>query len=185
MTEMAREWLSKQAPGLQQTIQDRTMMARDGTPEDVAHGAAFLAAPESGWITGASAAGGRWPNGFLGHPDITALTSAKLSWRHAARTRAGCCVTVWFSGATRGRERSPEDSDDAHLLCGMEFSRALLNLCKNADALPWRHPIRGHFISALISLLTVWLMRWCFRLSASSACPSTRQERSYPFRRSA
>ena len=68
MTEMAREWLSKQAPGLQQTIQDRTMMARDGTPEDVAHGAAFLAAPESGRITGASAAGGRWPNGFLGPP---------------------------------------------------------------------------------------------------------------------
>jgi NAD(P)-dependent dehydrogenase (short-subunit alcohol dehydrogenase family) len=52
MTEMSREWLSRQAPGVQQSFQDRTMMARVGTPEDVAHGAAFLAAPESGWITG-------------------------------------------------------------------------------------------------------------------------------------
>jgi NAD(P)-dependent dehydrogenase (short-subunit alcohol dehydrogenase family) len=52
MTEMSREWLRRQAPGVQQSFQDRTLMAREGTPEDVAHGAAFLAAPESGWITG-------------------------------------------------------------------------------------------------------------------------------------
>lgn len=28
------------------------MMGREGQVEDVAHAAAFLAAPESGWITG-------------------------------------------------------------------------------------------------------------------------------------
>jgi 3-oxoacyl-[acyl-carrier protein] reductase len=52
MTEMAKEWLSRQSPGVEQSFRDRTMLARNGLPEDVAHGAAFLAAPDSGWITG-------------------------------------------------------------------------------------------------------------------------------------
>ena len=52
LTEMTREWLKQQAPGVERSFQDRVMMARHGTPEDIAHGAAFLASPDSSWITG-------------------------------------------------------------------------------------------------------------------------------------
>lgn len=53
------------------------MMGREGQVEDVAHAAAFLAAPESGWITGQvlRVDGGRMD--FFGRPDMATSTMAR------------------------------------------------------------------------------------------------------------
>ena len=60
--------LSKEEWGMvQKQIVERTMMGRIGEPEDIANAVAFLAAPESGWITGQELVvdGGRMD--YIGH----------------------------------------------------------------------------------------------------------------------
>ena len=53
---------------LVQTIQEHSMLGRVGSPEDIAHAVAFLAAPESGFITAQviTVDGGRMD--YIGHP---------------------------------------------------------------------------------------------------------------------
>jgi len=54
-------------PGTEQRFAQRAMMGRIGEPEDIANAAAFLAAPESGWITAQvlTVDGGRMD--YIGH----------------------------------------------------------------------------------------------------------------------
>jgi 3-oxoacyl-[acyl-carrier protein] reductase len=51
----------------EQSLAARAMMSRIGEPEDIANAVAFLAAPESGWITAQMLAvdGGRMD--YIGH----------------------------------------------------------------------------------------------------------------------
>src|SRR5712691_1744202 len=53
---------------LLKTITERSMVGRLGDPEDIAHAVAFLAAPESGFITAQilTVDGGRMD--YIGHP---------------------------------------------------------------------------------------------------------------------
>ena len=51
LTEMTREWLKSQPPDVEHAFAERTMMRRNGKIEDIAHAVAFLASPESSWIT--------------------------------------------------------------------------------------------------------------------------------------
>ena len=54
-------------PGTQQRFAALAMMGRIGEPEDIANAVAFLAAPESGWITAQTLTvdGGRMD--YIGH----------------------------------------------------------------------------------------------------------------------
>jgi 3-oxoacyl-[acyl-carrier protein] reductase len=68
-TDMAREDLTAEEHAMMvQTIEKRSMVGRVGNPEDVAHAVAFLAAPESGFITAQviTVDGGRMD--YIGHP---------------------------------------------------------------------------------------------------------------------
>jgi 3-oxoacyl-[acyl-carrier protein] reductase len=68
-TEMVKEDRTEEEhTKLMQTIQRRSMLGRVGNPEDIAHVVAFLAAPESGFITAQviTADGGRMD--YIGHP---------------------------------------------------------------------------------------------------------------------
>jgi 3-oxoacyl-[acyl-carrier protein] reductase len=50
-TDMTAEALRERGSERERRLAERTMMRRIGEPEDIAHAVAFLAAPESGWIT--------------------------------------------------------------------------------------------------------------------------------------
>jgi 3-oxoacyl-[acyl-carrier protein] reductase len=68
-TEMVKEGRTEEEhTRLMQSIQRRSMLGRVGNPEDIAHVVAFLAAPESGFITAQviTADGGRMD--YIGHP---------------------------------------------------------------------------------------------------------------------
>ena len=68
-TDMAREGRSEgENVTLFQYIQEHTMVRRLGDPEDIAHAVAFLASPESGFITAQviTVDGGRMD--YIGHP---------------------------------------------------------------------------------------------------------------------
>ena len=68
-TEMVQEGRTQEEHArLMQTIEERSMVGRVGNPEDIAHAVAFLAAPESGFITAQviTVDGGRMD--YIGHP---------------------------------------------------------------------------------------------------------------------
>ena len=68
-TEMVKEGRTQEEHAqLVQAIQKHTMLGRVGNPEDIAHAVAFLAAPESGFITAQviTVDGGRMD--YIGHP---------------------------------------------------------------------------------------------------------------------
>ena len=68
-TEMAKEGRSQeQYREIVKRITDRSMVGRPGKPEEIAHAVAFLAAPESGFITAQvlTVDGGRMD--YIGHP---------------------------------------------------------------------------------------------------------------------
>jgi len=66
-TDAAREWLNQQDPEVERLTAERAMMRRLGEPKDIAHTIAFLAAPESGWLTAQvpTVDGGRMD--YIGH----------------------------------------------------------------------------------------------------------------------
>ncbi|MGP8247565.1 MAG: SDR family NAD(P)-dependent oxidoreductase [Bryobacteraceae bacterium] len=68
-TEMVKEGRTPdEYARLVRTIQEHSMLGRVGSPEDIAHAVAFLAAPESGFITAQviTVDGGRMD--YIGHP---------------------------------------------------------------------------------------------------------------------
>jgi 3-oxoacyl-[acyl-carrier protein] reductase len=69
LTDMVKEGRSEQEYiDLLKTVSERSMVGRAGQPEDIAHAVAFLAAPESGFITAQvlTVDGGRMD--YIGHP---------------------------------------------------------------------------------------------------------------------
>jgi Enoyl-(Acyl carrier protein) reductase len=50
--------------GTEESFAAKAMMGRIGEPEDIANAVAFLASPESGWITAQMFDRGRWTNGL-------------------------------------------------------------------------------------------------------------------------
>jgi len=51
-TEFIREFLDKGTPELRQVMVERTRLRRNGTPEDIANAAVYLASPAASWVTG-------------------------------------------------------------------------------------------------------------------------------------
>jgi 7-alpha-hydroxysteroid dehydrogenase len=47
-----REFLDSGAPELRQAMVERTRLRRNGTPEDIANAAVYLASPAASWVTG-------------------------------------------------------------------------------------------------------------------------------------
>jgi 3-oxoacyl-[acyl-carrier protein] reductase len=69
LTDLVKEGRTEQEyEGLLKTIRERSMVGRLGKPEDIAHAVAFLAAPESAFITAQilTVDGGRMD--YIGHP---------------------------------------------------------------------------------------------------------------------
>lgn len=66
-TDMTGEALEERGSEKERRLAERAMLKRVGEPEDIAHAVAFLAAPESGWITAQVLAvdGGR--TDYIGH----------------------------------------------------------------------------------------------------------------------
>jgi 7-alpha-hydroxysteroid dehydrogenase len=51
-TDFVREFLDRGTSELRQAMVDRTRLRRNGTPEDIANAAVYLASPAASWITG-------------------------------------------------------------------------------------------------------------------------------------